>query len=144
VKDQPSKFDSALDFILLLEWETQRHSMFWSIPRSNDYKQLRHHQNSHFIAHLMRSNARDSANPDSGPATTSQAIPGSTTLFTADQMDDLLWFFRGFYTKRVAGVQKLSEVVICYTLSSLYGVLKRKKWRRSNLKKVSSTREGFG
>jgi hypothetical protein len=30
---------------------------------------------SHFIAHLMRSNARDHANPDSGPATTSQAIP---------------------------------------------------------------------
>jgi hypothetical protein len=25
-------------------------------------------------------------------------------------MDDLHWFFRGFYTKRVAGVQKLSEV----------------------------------
>jgi hypothetical protein len=58
----------------------------------------------------MRSNARDHANPDSGPATTSQAIPRSTTLFTADQMDDLHWFFRGFYTKRVAGVQKLSEV----------------------------------
>jgi hypothetical protein len=62
---------------------------------------------SHFIAHLMRSNARD---PDSGPATILQAIPGSTTLFTADQMDDLHWFLRGFYTKRVAGVQKLSEV----------------------------------
>jgi hypothetical protein len=66
----------------------------------------------------MRSNARDHANPDSGSATTSQAIPGSTTLFTADQMDDLYWFFRGFYTKRVAGIQKLSEVgdmltVIC-------------------------------
>jgi hypothetical protein len=57
----------------------------------------------------MRSNVRDHANPDSGPVTTSQAIPGSTTLFTADQMD-LHWFFRGFYTKRVAGVQKLSEV----------------------------------
>jgi uncharacterized protein YxjI len=28
----------------------------------------------------------------------------------ADQMDDLHWFVRGFYTKRVAGVQKLSEV----------------------------------
>jgi hypothetical protein len=58
----------------------------------------------------MRYNARDHANLDSGPATTSQAIPGLTTLFTADQMDDLHWFFRGFYTKRVAGVQKLSEV----------------------------------
>jgi hypothetical protein len=34
----------------------------------------------------MRSNARDHANPDARPATTSQAIPGSTTLFTADQM----------------------------------------------------------
>jgi hypothetical protein len=32
---------------------------------------------------------------------TLQAIPGSTTLFTADQMDDLHWFFRGFYTKRI-------------------------------------------
>jgi hypothetical protein len=31
-------------------------------------------------------------------------------IFTADQTDDLQWFFRGFYTKRVAGVQKLSEV----------------------------------
>jgi hypothetical protein len=40
----------------------------------------------------------------------SHAIPGSTALFTADQMDDLHWFFRGFYTKRVAGVQKLPEV----------------------------------
>jgi hypothetical protein len=39
-----------------------------------------------------------------------QAIPGSTTLFTTDQMDDLHWFFRVFHTKRVAGVQKLSEV----------------------------------
>jgi hypothetical protein len=29
---------------------------------------------SHFIAHLARSNARDHTNPDSGPATTSQAI----------------------------------------------------------------------
>jgi hypothetical protein len=47
---------------------------------------------SHFIAHLMRSNARDHANPDSGLATTSQAISGP--LFTADQMDDLHWFFR--------------------------------------------------
>jgi hypothetical protein len=28
---------------------------------------------SHFIAHLMRSNARDHANPNSMPATTSQA-----------------------------------------------------------------------
>jgi hypothetical protein len=65
---------------------------------------------SHFIAHLTQSKARDHANPDSGPATTSQAIPGSTTLFTADQMDDLHWFFCGFYTKRVAGIQKLSEV----------------------------------
>jgi hypothetical protein len=65
---------------------------------------------SRFIAHLTRSRARDHTNPDSGPATTSQAIPGSTTLFTADQMDDLHWFFRGFYTKRVVGVQKLSEV----------------------------------
>jgi hypothetical protein len=65
---------------------------------------------SNFIAHLMRSNARDHANPDSWPATTSQAIRSSTTLFTVDQMDDLHWFFRGFYTKRVAGVQKLSEV----------------------------------
>jgi hypothetical protein len=37
-------------------------------------------------------------------------IPSSTTLFTADQMDDLHWFFRGFYAKRVVGVQKLSEV----------------------------------
>jgi hypothetical protein len=35
-----------------------------------------------------------------------QTIPGSTTLFTADQMDDLHWFFRGFHT----GTQKLSEV----------------------------------
>jgi hypothetical protein len=25
-------------------------------------------------------------------------------------MDDLHWFFRGFYTKCVAGIQKLSEV----------------------------------
>jgi hypothetical protein len=33
---------------------------------------------SHFIAHLARSNARDHANPDSGPATTSQAIPGQS------------------------------------------------------------------
>jgi hypothetical protein len=33
----------------------------------------------------MRSNARDHANPDSGPVTASQAIPGLTTLFTADQ-----------------------------------------------------------
>jgi hypothetical protein len=55
---------------------------------------------SHFIAQLMRSNARDHANPDSGPATTSQAIPGFSRH----------WFFRGFYTKRVAGVHKLSEV----------------------------------
>jgi hypothetical protein len=39
-----------------------------------------------------------------------QTIPGSTTLFTADQMDDLHWFFSGFHTKRVAGGQKLSEV----------------------------------
>jgi hypothetical protein len=39
-----------------------------------------------------------------------QTIPGSTTLFTAGQMDDLHWFFRGFHTKRDAGVQKLSEV----------------------------------
>jgi hypothetical protein len=39
-----------------------------------------------------------------------QTIPGSTTLSTADQMDDLHWFFRGTYTNRVAGVQKLSEV----------------------------------
>jgi hypothetical protein len=37
-------------------------------------------------------------------------IPGSTTLFTVDQMDDLHSFFRGFRTKRVAGIQKLSEV----------------------------------
>jgi hypothetical protein len=74
----------------------------------------------------MRSNARDHANPDSGPSTTSQAIPGSTMLFTAYQMDDLHWFFRGFYTKRVAGVQKLSEVgdMLTVMLSSLYGVLK--------------------
>jgi hypothetical protein len=33
-----------------------------------------------------------------------------TMLFTADQMDDLHWFFHGFQTRRVAGVQKLSEV----------------------------------
>jgi hypothetical protein len=75
-----------------------------------------------FIAHLMRSNARDHANPDSGPTTTSQAIPDSTTLFTADQMDDLHWFFRGFYTKHVAGIQKLSEVgdmFYCYTLCTV-------------------------
>jgi hypothetical protein len=39
-----------------------------------------------------------------------QTIPGSTMLFTADQMDNLHWFFRGFHTKRVAGVQKLCEV----------------------------------
>jgi hypothetical protein len=41
-----------------------------------------------------------------------RCIPGSTMsmLFTADQMDDLHWFFRGFYTKHVAGVQNLSEV----------------------------------
>jgi hypothetical protein len=38
-----------------------------------------------------------------------QTIPGSTMLFTADQMDDLHWFFRGFHTKRVADVQKLSD-----------------------------------
>jgi hypothetical protein len=31
-------------------------------------------------------------------------------LFTADQMDDLHWFVRGFYTKLVAGVEQLSEV----------------------------------
>jgi hypothetical protein len=36
-------------------------------------------------------------------------------------MDDLHWFVRGFYTRRVAGVQKLSEVghmltVICSVL----------------------------
>jgi hypothetical protein len=31
-------------------------------------------------------------------------------LFTADQMDDLHWFVRGFYTRSVVGVQKLSEV----------------------------------
>jgi hypothetical protein len=37
-------------------------------------------------------------------------IPGSTTLFTADQMDDLHWFFRGFYIKRVAGVQKMVAI----------------------------------
>jgi hypothetical protein len=39
-----------------------------------------------------------------------QTIPGSTMLFTTDQMDDLHWFFRGFHTKRVSGVQKLSVV----------------------------------
>jgi hypothetical protein len=39
------------------------------------------------------------------PGATSQAIPGSTVLFTADQMDDLHWFFHGF--------------VNCYALSSL-------------------------
>jgi hypothetical protein len=40
-----------------------------------------------------------------------QTIPGSIMLFTADhQMDDLHWFFRGFHTKRVAGIQKLSDV----------------------------------
>jgi hypothetical protein len=37
-------------------------------------------------------------------------ISGSTILFTADQMYDLHWFFCGFHTKRVAGIQKLSEV----------------------------------
>jgi hypothetical protein len=31
-----------------------------------------------------------------------QTIPGSTTLLTADQMDDLHWFFRGFHTKGCA------------------------------------------
>jgi hypothetical protein len=51
-----------------------------------------------------------------------QTIPGSTTLFRADQMDDLHLFFRGFHTKRVAGVQKPSEVVDA--LSSLYGMIK--------------------
>jgi hypothetical protein len=77
-------------------------------------------------------------------------IPGLTTLFTADQMDDLHWFLRGFYAKRVASVQKLSEVgdMLNCTFSSLCGVLKllvwERKWRRSNLKKVSSTREGLG
>jgi hypothetical protein len=39
-----------------------------------------------------------------------QTIPGSTTLFMAEQMDDLHWFWISHY-KRVAGVQKLSEVV---------------------------------
>jgi hypothetical protein len=37
---------------------------------------------SHFIAHLTRSKARDHANPDSGPATTSQAIPGARQRFS--------------------------------------------------------------
>jgi hypothetical protein len=49
-------------------------------------------------------------------------------LFTADQKDDLHWFFSVFHTKRVAGVQKLSEVgdslTVSYALSSLYGMLK--------------------
>jgi hypothetical protein len=72
----------------------------------------------------------------------------STTLFTADQMDDLHWFFRGFYTKRVAGVQKLSEVgdmlYAQFSVRRAETFSVRKKWRRSNLKKVSSSREGFG
>jgi hypothetical protein len=50
-------------------------------------------------------------------------------------MDDLHWFVSGFYTKRVAGIQKLSEVgdmlTVCYTLSSLYGVLKLLVWEKN-------------
>jgi hypothetical protein len=56
----------------------------------------------------MRSNARDHANPDSGPATTSQAIPGFSR--------QIKWMICiGFsldFTLNVllARVQKLSEV----------------------------------
>jgi hypothetical protein len=65
-------------------------------------------------------------------------IQGST-LFTADQMDDLYWFFCGFHTKRVAGVHKLSEVGDSLTV--MHPVLcEKKKWRRSNMKSTQAKR----
>jgi hypothetical protein len=38
-----------------------------------------------------------------------QTIPSSTMLFTADQMDDLHWFFHGFHAKKNGGDQILCQ-----------------------------------
>jgi hypothetical protein len=57
-------------------------------------------------------------------------------------------FFHGFHTKRVAVIQKLFEIpvgdcsVLCMVQhAETFSV--RKKWRRSNLKKVTLSREGL-
>jgi hypothetical protein len=67
-------------------------------------------------------------------------------------MDDLHWFVCGFYTKRVAGIQKLSEVGDMLTvIRSVLDFVRRaetfsvrKKMAAIKFEKISSTREGFG
>jgi hypothetical protein len=54
-------------------------------------------------------------------------------------MDDLHWFFRGFYTKRVAGVHKLSEVGDMLLLYAPFSVRRAETLcEKKNLQKVSA------